>query len=180
MPTKNTSKINGSSSRSVLVYMLFALVIVFIVYYIPDYSLLERATANHAAILLNSMGIPARSKILYGRASLDNIQIAKDCTGIQVISVFLGLLIPLPNASLKKKTLTILIVSAILYSANLFRVVLEYWLLYFNILQYDLFHYPLGLLLGIVGVFFLTFVADRLLPEFRVFLFSISRRMVQN
>jgi hypothetical protein len=55
------------------------------------------------------------------------------------------------------------------------RIVLEFSLLYFNILPWSLAHYPLSLLLGVIGVLVLVFVTDRLLPEFEQFFLSLTR-----
>ena len=175
MPSKKTLDIKEISPRNVILYILTAIAIALIVYYIPDYFFLERTTADHTAFLLNVVGVNVQSKAVGNRAFLDEIQIVKDCTGIQVLAVFLGLLIPLPNASLKKKLLTLIILSAILYVANVLRVALEFWLVYFDVLPWILAHYPLSLLLGVFGVFLLVFVTDRLLPEFGNFIFYVTQ-----
>ncbi|MFH0748701.1 MAG: hypothetical protein V1915_02115, partial [Candidatus Bathyarchaeota archaeon] len=106
---------------------------------------------------------------------LADIKVVKDCTGVQVIAVFFGMLLPTPNAPMKKKLLTLMIVSICLYVANVLRIALEFSLVYLNILPWFLAHYPLSLLLGITGVVILVFVTDRLLPEFGNFLFNVTR-----
>jgi exosortase/archaeosortase family protein len=176
MPTKKTLETKEIPSRNIILYMLVALAIVLIVYYIPDYFLLEKITADKAALLLKAIGIQVQSRTVGNSAFLNDIQIVKDCTGIQVIAVFLGLLIPLPKVPLKKKLLTLIVLSAILFIANVLRIVLEFWLLYFDVLPWTLAHYPLSLLLGIIGVLFLMLVANRLLPEFGNFMFHVSKR----
>jgi len=173
MPSKKTLEIKETSPRHAILYILAALVIILMVYYIPDYFFLERTTADHTAFLLNTLGVNVQSKIVGNNAFINEIQIVKDCTGIQVLAVFLGLLIPLPNASFKKKLLTLIVLSALLYVANVLRIALEFWLIYFDILPWTLAHYPLSLLLGILGVLILVFVTDRLLPEFGNFIFHV-------
>lgn len=64
-----------------------------------------------------------------------------------------------------------------LYVANLFRVVLEYWLVYNGILPWSLAHYPLSLVLGVVGMFFLVTLADKLMPEFGDIIYSIVEKI---
>jgi exosortase/archaeosortase family protein len=125
---------------------------------------------------LNTVGVSVQSTAFSNSAFLNEIQIVKDCTGIQVIAVFLGLLIPLPNAAIKKKLITLSILSAILYAANVLRIALEYWLLYFNVLPWALAHYPLSLLLGVLGVVFLVLATDQLMPEFGDFIFNITKK----
>jgi exosortase/archaeosortase family protein len=94
---------------------------------------------------------------------------------VQVIAAFVGMLIPIPNAPLKKKLLTLAVVSASLYVANVVRIALEFSLVYLNLLPWALAHYPLSLLLGVLGVFILVLVTDRLLPEFGDFVLNARR-----
>ncbi|UCE44203.1 MAG: archaeosortase/exosortase family protein [Candidatus Bathyarchaeota archaeon] len=175
MPSKRSLDIKESSPRTIASYLLAAVTIVLIIYYLPNYFFLEEATAHHTAFLLNIVGVDVQSKVVGNRAFVDQIRIVKDCTGIQVLAVFLGLILPLPNASLKKKALALLILSGILYVANILRITLEFWLVYFNVLPWILAHYPLSLVLGVVGVFLLVLVADCLLPEFGELLYQIAR-----
>ena len=74
---------------------------------------------------------------------------------------------------LKRRFSLLRAVSVLLYGANLLRIGLEFSLVYLNMLPWSFAHYPLSLLLGIAGVFILVFVANRLMPEFGNFLFSI-------
>jgi len=173
----NNAKIETKNHplRKIIPYVAAAALIISIIYYLPNYLFLERATADHTAFLLNSLGMSVQTKVIGKNVFLANIKIVKDCTGVQVIAVFFGMIIPIPKAPLKKKFLTLVIISTLLYVANVLRVVLEFCLVYLNILPWSLAHYPLSLLLGIVGVSILVFVADRLLPEFGDFLFNVTR-----
>jgi exosortase/archaeosortase family protein len=175
MPSSKAPEIKSNPPRKIIPYLVAAAIIVMMVYYLPNYFFLEKATADYAAALLNSLGMQVQERIIGGSVFLADIRIVKECTGVQVIAVFLGLLIPLPNAPLKKKLLTLVVVSAILYAANVLRIALEFWLVYFSVLPWYLAHYPLSLLLGIIGVFVLVLVTDRLLPEFGDFLFRATR-----
>lgn len=176
MPSKRTSEANEINLGNGLLYLVAALAIMLAVYYIPDYFILEKLTSDHAAFVLGAAGVNAHSKVVGSIVLLDNIQIVKDCTGIQVLAVFLGLLIPLPNASIKKKLATLSVLFAVLYVANVLRIALEFWLVHFNVLPWILAHYPMSLMLGILGVFSLVIVTNRLLPEFGDFVFSVMQR----
>jgi len=176
MLNKKILETKDISPRNIILYILTALLIVLIIYYVPDYFFLERTTADHTAFLLNAVGVDVQSKAVGDKAFLNEIEIVKDCTGIQVIAVFLGLFIPLPNASLKKKLLTLFVLSVILHVANVLRIALEFWLVHFDVLPWTLVHYPLSLLFGILGVLFLVLVTDRLLPEFGNFIFYITKK----
>ena len=175
MPSSKIFEIKSDPHRKIVPYLVAAAVIILAVYYLPNYFFLEKATADHASLLLHFLGMPVETKVVNQYAFIADIQIVKDCTGIQVIAVFLGLILPLPAASWKGKLLTIGAVSAMLYGANVFRIALEFWLVHFNLLPWSLAHYPLSLLLGILGVAVLVLVTDRLLPEFGGFLLQAAR-----
>lgn len=175
MPTSKTFGANNSPLRKVFVYGVLAALIILIIYYLPNYFFLEKAIADHSAFLLNSAGVQVQTKVVGESVFLENIKIVKDCTGVQVLAVFFGMLLPLPNAAWRKKLLALAVICLILYAANVLRIVLEFSLVYFNILPWSLAHYPLSLLLGVIGVLVLVFVTDRLLPEFAQFFLSIAR-----
>jgi len=175
MPGSTAFQNKNNHSREIILYSVAVAIIVLTVYYLPNYFFLEKATADHAAALLNWLGTPVEVNVIGDSAFLANIRIVKDCTGVQVIAVFLGLLIPLPNAPWNKKLLTLATVTACVYVANVLRVALEFWLVYYGMLPWYLAHYPLSLLLGIIGVVMLVLVADRLLPEFGNFLLQALR-----
>ena len=58
--------------------------------------------------------------------------------------------------------------------ANLFRVVLEFYLVDAKILPWSLAHYPLSLVLGILGVFFLVLINNKIIPEFGEYVFLVA------
>jgi exosortase/archaeosortase family protein len=175
MPSNKTLETKNHHPRKIIIYIATAAIIILIIYYLPNYFFLEKATADHTALLLNSLGVSVQTKVISENVFLANIKIVKDCTGVQVIAVFFGMLIPIPNAPLKKKILTLVIVSTFLYAANLLRIAFEFCLVYFNVLPWSLAHYPLSLLIGIVGVVVLVFVTDHVLPEFGDFILNVTR-----
>ena len=176
MPSSRKFETKTNPSRKIIPYIAFATIIILTTYYLPNYFFLEKATAGHTAFLLNSLGMSVQTKVINENVYLANIKIVKDCTGVQVIAVFLGLLIPIPNTPLKKKFLTLMILSTLLYAANVLRIALEFSLVYLNILPWSLAHYPLSFLLGIIGVLTLVLVTNHLLPEFGSFLFNVTRK----
>ncbi len=175
MPGNKDLRSRLNPHQRAMLYAIAAALIVLTIYYIPDYLFLERATADHAASLLNSLGAQVESNTIGGSAYLEDIRVVRDCTGIQVMAVFVGLLIPLPNAPWGKKLLAIATVVASVYVANVLRIALEFWLVFYGILPWSLAHYPLSLLLGVVGVAILVLVTDRMLPEFGTFLLRTLR-----
>ncbi len=68
---------------------------------------------------------------------LNEFQIVTECTGIQVVAVFAGILVPLSAIGWRRKLAVIDLVAASVYAANLLRIALEVWLLYRGILPWD-------------------------------------------
>ncbi|MFX1541171.1 MAG: exosortase/archaeosortase family protein, partial [Promethearchaeota archaeon] len=80
--------------------------------------------------------------------------------------VFAGLILPLPRGTWPRKILAVIVVTIMLFVANFVRVVYEIWLVYWGILPWELAHYPMSFVLGVVGVFILCIVAIVLVPGF--------------
>jgi len=134
-------------------------------YYIPNYFFLEKLTAEHSAILMGLFGIKGTVWVQGDKVFLNEFEIERMCTGVQVITIFLGLLVALPKASIKKRIGAFAVVATSVYFANLGRIAFEIWLLYSGTLPWSLAHYPTGLILGVFSVAFLVIVADRFIPE---------------
>ncbi len=140
-------------------------------YYLPNYDFLERWTAYHSSLLLPYLGIEGTYRVLGGLPYVNEFQIVTECTGIQVVAVFAGILLPLSLIGWRRKLLVIGLVSAGVYAANLGRIAFEIWLLYKGILPWDMAHGPVGVVLGIVSVMFLVLLADRFIPELGDFVY---------
>jgi exosortase/archaeosortase family protein len=134
-------------------------------YYLPNYFFLEKITAEHTAVLMELMGMQASVWTQGNQVFLNQFEIERMCTGVQVIAVFLGILVALPNGAIKKRILALGTVAVSVYFANIVRIAFEIWLLESGILPWSLAHYPTGLILGVFSVAFLVIVADRFLPE---------------
>jgi exosortase/archaeosortase family protein len=159
MPRKETRL------RDLIIYLSVMLALSASLYYLPNYFILEKITADHSAMLLNWIGIPAASRTVDGRAFVNEFEIERMCTGIQVTAIFAGILIPFPKIAWRRKATAIASVAVIIYFANIGRIALEVWLLYAGILPWYLAHYPTGLILGIFSVAFLVIVLDHFIPE---------------
>jgi exosortase/archaeosortase family protein len=162
-----------TSFRNFLIYVSLAITIILIVYYLPNYYFLESTIAFHSSALLSFIGLQAPVRFVDGFAFVGNYVVVRDCTGIQVMAVFLGLILPLQRVSWIKKGISLSLLGGLLYGSNLFRVVLEYYLVDANILPWSIAHYPLSLVLGILGVFFLVLVNNMVIPEFGQYIFSL-------
>ena len=154
-----------SGSHAIVAYVLMMAILSAGFYYLPNYFILEKITADHSAALLNWIGIPAVSHVVDRRAFVNEFEIERMCTGIQVTAIFAGILIPFPGISWRRKMVAIASVAVLIYFANIGRIALEVWLLYAGILPWYLAHYPTGLILGVFSVAFLVIVLDRFIPE---------------
>ena len=151
--------------RAIVIYVSIMAVLSASLYYLPNYFILEKTTADHSALLLNWMGISAASRVMDGRAFVNEFEIERMCTGIQVTAIFAGILIPFPKISWRRKATAIATVAVSVYFTNIGRIALEIWLLYEGILPWWLAHYPTGLILGVFSVAFLVIVLDYFIPE---------------
>ncbi len=159
------------SQTDLILYIVIAILVTVIVYFLPDIYFsfyLAIPTAYFSSIMLNGLGVPAPFVVDWVQTGVfvGNYQIIKDCTGVQVIAVFAGLIFPLPRGPWRRKGLSMVVVIAILFVANILRVVYEIWLVEMGILPWELAHYPMSFVLGVGGVFVLCLVAIWLLPGF--------------
>jgi exosortase/archaeosortase family protein len=158
--------------RDLILYLIIAIIVTVLVYFLPEPFILAIPTAYFSAVLLNIANVPAALVVdwLQGAVFVAGLnfsyQIIRDCTGIQVIAVFAGLILPLPRGTWKNKGISMLVVSVLLFAANVLRVFYEIWLVYWNILPWELAHYPMSFVLGVIGVFVLCLVAIWLMPGF--------------
>ncbi len=146
--------------------------IALVLYYVPNYFFLEKLTAEHSAILMGMIGIKGTVWIQGSQVFLNQFEIQRMCTGVQVIAIFLGIIVAIPKVSLKRRVTAFAIVAASVYVANLGRIAFEVWLLYSGTLPWSLAHYPTGLILGVFSVAFLVIVADHFIPEIGDIAFS--------
>jgi len=120
--------------RDFAIYFFLVTFIILFVYYVPDYYFLEVAVAEPSSAVLSIVGVQAPVHFARGVVLVGNYSVARECTGIQVMAVFLGLILPLPGVSWRRKLLSLGLLFSLLYVANLFRVALEYYLVNTGIL----------------------------------------------
>jgi len=169
--------VNQNDLKGIVIFFSLAIAITLLVYYIPSYFILKSSIASVSSSILSLLGLSAPVQHIEDHVILGNYEIVRDCTGIQVMAVFLGLILPLPKASWKKKACSLIILGVLLYVSNLFRIVLEIWLVETGILPYSIAHYPLSLIMGIIGVFFLVIVNNSITPEFGDYIISVIKKL---
>ncbi len=146
------------------------------IYYLPNYSWLESATAYHSALLMRFFGMPAIVKVTEAGVQLNQFLVDRPCTGIQVVATFAGILIPLPRLKLVKKVFGLALVVVGVYMANLARIVIQLRVYNEGYFDWTAIHGQGGVALGIVSVTFLVLLLDFFVPEFGDFVFSVLER----
>ncbi len=169
LETADTTK---PTPGDLILYLVIAIIITLLVYFLPEPFFLAIPTAYCSASMLSAISVPSIPVVdwVNGAVFVSGIgfqyQIIRDCTGIQVIAVFAGLILPLPRGTWRRKGLSIAVVSILLFTANVLRVVYEIWLVYWGIMTWEMAHFPMSFVLGVVGVFVLCLVAIWLMPGF--------------
>jgi exosortase/archaeosortase family protein len=154
-------------------FMVIASTIAIVLYYLPNYYLYEKLVAENSAILMQLIGIKSTIWTEGNRVFLNEFEIQRMCTGVQVMAVFLGILVAVPKVALKKRILVFSVVAVSVHIANIGRIAFEIWLVYNGILPWSLVHYPTGLILGIFSVAFLIVAADYFIPQIGDMAFSL-------
>jgi exosortase/archaeosortase family protein len=163
--------------KGIAIYVSLAVAITLVVYYVPSYYILKSSIATFSTSILKFLDLSAQIHLVEGHVILGTYEIVRDCTGVQVFAVFLGLILPLPKVPWRKKACSLIVLAFLLYVSNLFRVVLEYWLVENQILPWSIAHYPLSLIMGIIGVFFLVLINNLIIPEFGDYVFALAKRV---
>jgi exosortase/archaeosortase family protein len=158
------SAFRKSAAYEILRFLGITSSIALALYYIPNYWFLENLTAQHSALVMNMIGMKATVWYQGSEVFVNQFDVQRMCTGVQVVAVFLGIIVALPKTALKTKVLAFGIIASSVYLANIGRIVLEIWLLYSGTLPWSLAHYPTGLVLGVFAVAFLVVIADHFMP----------------
>jgi exosortase/archaeosortase family protein len=167
-----SNALRKSAAYEILRFLGITSAIALALYYIPNYWFLENLTAQHSAMVMNMIGMKATVSYQGNDVYVNQFDVQRMCTGVQVVTVFLGIIVALPRTALKKKILAFGIIAISVYLANIGRIVLEIWLLYSGTLPWSLAHYPTGLILGVFAVAFLVVVADHFMPAIGDMAFS--------
>jgi len=146
-------------------FLVLASTIAAATYYLPNYYLYEKLIAENSAVLMQIIGIKPTVWTLGSQVFLNQFEIQRMCTGVQVMAVFLGILAAVPKVPLRNRIIAFSIVVVTVHLANIGRIAFEIWLVYNGILPWSLVHYPTGLILGVFSVAFLIVAADYFIPQ---------------
>lgn len=153
--------------------MAVASTIAIAAYYLPNYYLYEKVIAENSAALMLLMGVKPTVWTLGSQVFLNQFEIQRMCTGVQVMAVFLGIIVAVPKVPLRNRILAFAVVAVTVHVANVGRIAFEIWLVYNGILPWSLVHYPTGLILGVFSVAFLIVAADYFIPQIGDLAFSL-------
>jgi len=154
-------------------FLAVASTIAIVLYYLPNYYMYKEIVAQNSQTLIQAIGINGVPWSQGAKVFLNEFEIQRMCTGVQVIAVFLGIVVAVPKVDLKRRVMALSVVAVSVHFANIGRIALEIWLLYSGILPWSLAHYPTGLILGVFSVAFLILAADVFIPEIGDLAFSV-------
>jgi archaeosortase A (PGF-CTERM-specific) len=115
--------------------------------------------------LLNIFGLEAISNGPFVYYNNFPIRIIFSCTAVQSMVLFVGMIIPLKGASVKRKTYGLLITVPPIYVLNLIRTSSVVYLAGANICSVELAHNILGKAGSLIALVVFAFIIFRILPE---------------
>lgn len=147
-----------------VVFLVTALVVALPLLYWPYMEPLQRLVTLHGAALLRFFGLPATSQGLSIFLPGFELVITRECTAIEALAVFAGVILATPT-KWSRKLLVLLLVLGLLHVGNLLRLVVVGWLAYSGVTTLGFAHGVVGYLLSLVGVLVFSYATFRLLPE---------------
>jgi exosortase/archaeosortase family protein len=154
-----------------LFYVMRASLIAICFYMVTSLLPMEKLTSDVTAALLRVWGIEAVSFEENGRVFLEYLSISIDCTALEIMAIFLGLILAVTSPVLKKAVFALCITLAVFF-ANIARIGMVYYLLEKGIpwwLAHDLFS---GVLSIGAGMIFLL-LSEHYLPIINQQLFTL-------
>jgi exosortase/archaeosortase family protein len=154
-----------------LFYLIKSSVIAIAFYIVASLLPMEKLTSDVTAALLRMCGIHAVSYEENGRIFLEYLSISIDCTALEIIAIFLGLILA-ASSTVPKKTGFALFISLAVFFVNVARIGIVYYLLEKGIpwwLAHDLFS---GVLSIGAGMIFLL-LSEHYLPSINQHLYTL-------
>jgi len=118
-------------------FLAVASTIAIVLYYLPNYYMYKEVVAQNSQTLMQAIGINGVTWSQGGKVFLNEFEIQRMCTGVQVIAVFLGIVVAVPKVDLKRRVMALSVVAVSVHFANVGRIALEIWLLYSGILPWS-------------------------------------------
>ncbi|MBU7017392.1 MAG: exosortase/archaeosortase family protein [Theionarchaea archaeon] len=158
-------------NREAATYVVKSCIIAMLFYVLFSYLPVERVTSDFTAQVLNSFGISAESYEEAGRIYLEYLQISIDCTALEIMAIFLGLILA-AKSTLTKRVLFSLFTFFCVFFANIARISIVYYLLEKGIpwyLAHDLFSGGLSIAAGIAFLM----LSEHYLPQINENLYTL-------
>ncbi len=176
------SALEVTSLKNTAAYIA-SLILVMGLFAIVPIGWLERATAQASSYVLSVAGHVSSWNVnggwvyltLEGAKSSVTVTIIRECTGINVLGVIWGLIIPLSHVDVQRKLVNVLFSGMILFVMNVSRIMLTVYLTGFSVPPFswfltnpsiEVFHYPISFAYGVIGVALLILILNMWkLPE---------------
>lgn len=154
-----------------LSYLILSSLIAITFYIVASLLPMERLTSDVTAALLRLCGIQVMSHEENGRIFLEYLSISIDCTALEIIAIFLGLILA-ASSTLYRKIGFALFISLAVFFVNTARIGIVYYLLEEGVpwwLAHDLFS---GVLSIGAGMLFLL-LSEHFLPSINQHLYTL-------
>jgi exosortase/archaeosortase family protein len=176
------STLEVMSLKNMVAYIA-SLILVMGLFSIVPIGWLERATAQTSSYVLSVTGHVSNWNVngdwvyltLDGAKNSVTVTIIRECTGINVLAVICGLIIPLSRVDVQRKLVNVLFSGMILFVMNVSRIILTVYLTGFSVPPFswflnnpsiEVFHYPISFAYGVIGVALLILILNMWkLPE---------------
>ena len=158
-------------NREAVTYVVKSSVIAVLFYVFFSYLPVERVTSDFTATVLTLFGLAAESYEEAGRIYLEYLQISIDCTALEIMAIFLGLIIA-ARATIMKRIVFSLFSFSCVFFANIARISIVYYLLEKGVpwyLAHDAFSGGLSIAAGIVFLM----VSEHYLPQINENLYTL-------
>jgi exosortase/archaeosortase family protein len=152
-------------------YVVKAFCIAVCVYVVIQILPVEMVTSDMTARVLNLVGIPAQCYEQHGRVYLEYLQISIDCTALEVVAIFLGLIMA-ANAPVARKIGFAIFGAGAVFVANIVRISVVYYLLERDVPWYVAHDIFSGGLAIAAGMLFLV-VSEHWMPHINENLYSL-------
>lgn len=154
-----------------VMYVVKAGIIAGVIYVVFTFLPSERVTSDITAYVLNMFGIAAESYEEGGRIYLEYLQISIDCTALEIIAIFLGLILAVKGVLTRKVIFSVTGASAV-FVANIARISVVYYFLEKGVpwwIGHDVFSGGLSIL---AGMLFLM-ASEQYLPQINEHLYTL-------
>jgi len=179
---RGTGDVEPLTFRDTFLYVVLFVAIAWSFQLVPS-GWLEHITAEVSSNALRGLGFPSAWGLhgdtaylrLMGGVREVSVSIIRECTGIHVLAIFAGLVLPLKEGLWWRKALSLVVAGLLLFAMNISRVMLTVLLTAYDVPPFawiftnptvETYHYPLSFIYGLLGVAILVVIISRwTLPE---------------